>query len=192
MTDEIEQAINTLSEDVIARILEVDLVVVECAICKSIAKRGRINPSCGHVFCRDCVEKHVKKHHQDGKDPKCPTCQDDINDVLIPIPHFLKAFGMSTVSEEIANKVLAMKRKAGDIQDFDPTLDWIQFLSPSHVKYLKNAASVQGKELDLREMWEEYFPSTKIKTCIDLLQEIRNERPGEKTISKCSRSFRSY
>ena len=90
---------------------------------------------------------------------------------------------MLSIGEEIAKRVLELKN-TNNTADFDPSLDWIRFLSLSHVKHLRKIAQNQDKELDLKEKWEDYFPSTKIKKCVEILEMIRRERPGEKTIGE--------
>ena len=45
---------------------------LECPICLRIMKEPVISRSCGHVYCKECIEKYIR---QDKLSKKCPSCR---------------------------------------------------------------------------------------------------------------------
>ena len=45
---------------------------LECPICLRIMREPVISRSCGHVYCKECIEKYIR---QDKLSKKCPTCR---------------------------------------------------------------------------------------------------------------------
>jgi len=45
---------------------------LECPICLRIMREPVISRSCGHVYCKECIEKYIR---QDKLSKKCPSCR---------------------------------------------------------------------------------------------------------------------
>jgi hypothetical protein len=46
----------------------------ECPICISTCEYN-LKTKCGHVFCHDCIEEHIKTKTTKKQTPECPLCR---------------------------------------------------------------------------------------------------------------------
>ena len=51
----------------------------ECSICYT-SKKEKTTTKCGHVFCKECIDKWTKDNHT------CPICRSQIREPDTPIP----------------------------------------------------------------------------------------------------------
>lgn len=53
----------------------------QCMICMSLIQTATESKNCGHIFCESCIFKWHNEQEEQGEDPRCPICKEDINDI---------------------------------------------------------------------------------------------------------------
>ncbi|KAJ1553130.1 hypothetical protein HK096_009108, partial [Nowakowskiella sp. JEL0078] len=83
--------LDLLSEEITARLLQMDLKDVECPVCMDVMQDGCILVKCGHLFCRECISSHHTIAEERGKEALCPSCRSDFNlNVTLSLASFMK------------------------------------------------------------------------------------------------------
>tara|TARA_B110000208_G_C11794818_1_gene439077 strand:+ start:1609 stop:2106 length:498 start_codon:yes stop_codon:yes gene_type:complete len=75
-----------LSDESIVKIItKLDLVtnvnVIECIICSNYIDKP-YSGQCGHIFCQECLDKHIRSSKLRNQVPKCPTCRREIDNCI--------------------------------------------------------------------------------------------------------------
>lgn len=88
----------------------------QCMICMSLIQTATESKNCGHIFCEHCIFKWYNEQIENGEDPKCPVCKEEIHDV----------------EDLIESKFL--NRRIGEIVVECPFCDW----KGEHLQFLKH------------------------------------------------------
>lgn len=71
-----------ISDDIIISVIEnldnLKLQTIECSICRETLDKPYAG-ECGHVFCKTCIDKHIRISGLRNTDVKCPKCRENIN-----------------------------------------------------------------------------------------------------------------
>ena len=173
--EELIKLIDKIAEDVVNRVIEFAQESEECSICLDVVTNGRIIPNCGHVFCWECLGSHMVTQ---GQASTCPGCRGSIDaTTLIPLEAFKEVHGLiAKVEEEVPTF-------AEQIREIKEEYDWINYLSPSHIKRLRAKAKAEEQQVDYNVERAKFVPSSKILRCMEILDEITETGPSEKIIS---------
>ena len=72
-----------ISDDIIVSVIEnlenSKIQTIECSICRETLDKPYAG-DCGHVFCKTCLDKHIRICKLRQNEPICPKCRQIIND----------------------------------------------------------------------------------------------------------------
>ena len=68
---------NDIIKIVIQNLDDYNIQTIECSICLSTLDKPFAG-DCGHVFCKTCIDKHVRISSLRQNEPKCPKCKQNV------------------------------------------------------------------------------------------------------------------
>ncbi|KAJ3187887.1 hypothetical protein HDU85_006280 [Gaertneriomyces sp. JEL0708] len=162
----LEERIEYLSEDVKHRLLT-EKMDEECTICMD-AYNDAVLTLCGHLFCRECLTLHFDTQLRNGTNRNpCPNCRADVDmSQLIPLADFERQFLASSSQREEGASGLDSKdeMKSGPMDSAKAS---------QSLEYHPDPEEIQTGG---------FISSTKIDRMMALLETVRLNNPGEKTI----------
>ncbi|KAI0170944.1 SNF2 family N-terminal domain-containing protein [Pestalotiopsis sp. NC0098] len=158
-----------LNHAVVERIKKLD--VLECILCNEVKENPLIISPCGHLLCGDCFAGFVffrdaeqfgafgEEDQQDFTSCPCNACDENVDArKVLCYNFFATAYGLATDTSNAFNEL--MEEEAA-------------------IEGNKNAAA---KEKYMEVLKQEYEPSVKTDEVLELLSDIRKNKPTEKTL----------
>lgn len=157
----------------------------ECSICLDITKDGKgpiLLFPCGHAFCSECIAGIVNSTlagpiDEGHEGPKCPSCRAEFKpEKSVSYNVFAKVFEIPDNSKLIED----VKQEEDDLLAVVNNA----VAGTSDRKGKGRAEDLTVEELVERAVGDEeaWISSTKIDTCVEILQNVKDNKPGEKTI----------
>ncbi|KAI8914102.1 SNF2 family N-terminal domain-containing protein [Entophlyctis helioformis] len=156
----------------------------ECPLCIDIVQTPSIT-SCGHMFCRDCINEHLQYHGTDGEDGSvtapCPVCRANIKtDGVFPAAWFASH--------------VQPRREIPTVAAYQPTpqpSSQPNLFAPQGIKDLVTGMDGPAKPVDLQAALQGLHPdgdysswisSSKVDKMVKVLEATREEDPLIKTV----------
>ena len=145
---------------------------MDCSICVDVVVNGRVAPTCGHVFCRDCLLGLAKS---DDKNAECPECKCKLDMTeLVTLAAVKETLGLVEIK---ADEIPSFSLQPRDIKE---KYEWINRLSKVHKSRISAREKKMKKSVDFNQERANYSASKKIEECIDDLKEhLRNVIAGK-------------
>ncbi|RUP44318.1 SNF2 family N-terminal domain-containing protein [Jimgerdemannia flammicorona] len=161
--------VRTMRENVVKRVLQEELESYEvgwCPICMDMAVDARIIVTCGHIYCNECLMGHYNHIGADGE-KSCPGCRS-------PSPSVTFRSGPMNIAHIVSVALFLQVHKPVELPPPPPA-------GPDNGK---GKAKANGDLLDDTGLGSvaQAVTSAKIEKMLEILEETKKTRPGEKTI----------